>query len=148
MIAIYILLSLFGLIYSFNPECSTCKHFIPDKKSPVFGLCNMFQDTVYQNNEKTLIKNLAIHCRNNEQLCGASGFLYEPIQSDNVKQSFEHYEYMKTICSQEYVDENDLDELENLEKEMIDVFQKMRRHNKKIIHKKMGYLYSLLKKKE
>ncbi len=49
---VYVLLSLFGLTQCFTSECSTCKHFIPDNKSPVFGLCNMFQDSVYQNNQK------------------------------------------------------------------------------------------------
>ena len=145
---VYLLFSLFGVVNSFTPECSSCKHFIPDKSSPAFGLCNMFQDTVYHNNEKILIKNLAIHCRNNEDLCGQSGFLYEPIQHEDVKKSFDNYEYVKSICSHEYVDESDLDELERLEKEMMDVFQKMRRHNKKIIHKKFGYIYTLFKKKE
>lgn len=133
-------LSILGLISSFSPECSSCKHFIPDKVSPVLGLCNMFQDTVYHNNEKTLVKNLAIHCRNNEHLCGPNGYLYES------KDVADQYEYIKTICSHEYVDESDLDELEALEKEMVTIFQKMRRHNKKIINKKFGYIYSLFKK--
>ena len=103
MICILYILSLLSLIYGFTPECSKCKHFIPNNNSPVFGLCNMFQDSVYINNEKTLSKNLAIHCRNDESLCGKNGFLFEPIQSNDVKKRFEDYEYMKTICSQEYV---------------------------------------------
>jgi hypothetical protein len=148
MIRILYILSLFGLVCSFTPECSKCKHFIPNNNSPVFGLCNMFQDTIYINNEKTLKKNLAIHCRNDESLCGKNGFLFEPIQTDDVKHRFENYEYMKDICSHEYVEENDLQQLESLEKEMVDVFQRMRRHNKKIINKKFGYIYALLKKND
>lgn len=138
--------SFFKLMSSFSPECSSCKHFIPDKVSPILGLCNMFQDTVYHNNEKTLVKNLAIHCRNNQHLCGQNGFLYEPIQTKDMASTFDQYEYIKTICSHEYVDESDLDELEALEKEMMYIFQKTRRHNKKIINKKFGYIYSIFKK--
>lgn len=148
MIHILYILSLFGLVYSFTPECSKCKHFIPNDNSPVFGLCNMFQDAVYVKNEKTLINNLAIHCRNDESLCGKKGFLFEPIQTDDVKHRFENYEYMKGICSHEYVEEDDLQHLESLEKEMVDVLQRMRRHNKKIISKKIGYIYGLIKKKD
>jgi hypothetical protein len=80
--SIYIWMLLLNVVCSFTPQCSTCKHFIPDNEKPVFGLCNMFQDTVYFNNAKTLVRNLAIHCRNNENLCGKAGFLYEPIQNE------------------------------------------------------------------
>lgn len=146
--SIYLWFVLLNMAYSFTPHCSMCKHFIPDNQNPVFGLCNMFQDTVYQNDEKILVQNLAIHCRNNENLCGSAGFLYEPIKNDNINKTLDDYEYIKSVCSNEFVEDHDLAELEKLEKDLVEVFQKMRRHNKKIIYKNVGHIYKLFKKRD
>ena len=67
----------------FNPSCTTCKFFIPkninkDLNDNTLGLCEIFEENI--NNK--LIKNLAIHCRNDESLCGKSGKFYEPKTSD------------------------------------------------------------------
>lgn len=128
MLLVYIFVLLFTLINGFEPSCLTCKHFIPNKANPEYGLCNMFQDVVYNRDEKNYVKNFAVHCRNNESQCGKSGFLYEPI--NNCK-----------VCS-----DNDLKELEQLEKDFVDVFQKMRRHNTKMIYRTPRELYKLFKK--
>lgn len=103
----------------------------------------MFQDRIFINNQGILVKNLAIHCRSNENLCGKSGFLYE---SNNTKQ-IENYEYMKKIYGDEFMESTGLQELENIEKELINVFQKMRRHNTKRIYKTTNDLYKLFKNK-
>ena len=88
----------------------------------------MFQDAVYHNNKQTLQKNLAIHCRKNENLCGESAFLHEPIKNDEFDKKFEHYEYIKKLCADDFVEATNLEELEKIEKDLVDVFQKMRRH--------------------
>jgi hypothetical protein len=60
----------------------------------------------------------------------------------------ENYEYVKCICSGEFVEEDDLTKLEQLELDMVSAFQKMRRHNKKIIYKNFKNIYKLLKNRE
>lgn len=148
---IYLLLLSVSLVSAYEPSCSNCKFFIPNKLKPELGLCNMFQDTIYHNDQKKLVKNLAIHCRGNENLCGKSGFLYEPIDTEknNEKQTtttrFENYEYIKGLCSNEFVETSDLKELEKIEKDLVEVFQRMRRHNKKMIYKTPDQIYKLFK---
>ena len=129
---------------AFHPPCSTCKFYvlpISNKNNPDLGLCALFKNKMmknkiydkYNNNNEMLVKNYAMHCRNDENLCGKSGFAYEPINDNkntNTNKVFENYEYVKSLCSSELTDEMDLIELEKLEKELMDMFQKIRRNNK------------------
>lgn len=141
---IYLLIILLHTAYSFTPSCSTCKFFIPNNKNHELGLCNMFQDRVYNKADNDLVKNLAIHCRKDENLCGESGFLYESDKNE-VKNHIENYEYIKSICSSEFVEEDDLKKLEQFELDLLNTFQQMRRHNKKIIYKNFNNMYKTFK---
>jgi hypothetical protein len=76
-----LILSFIGTIYGFEQLCSNCKFFIPHQYNSDLGLCNIFKEKSINNN---LIKNFAIHCRNNETLCGKSGFLYEEKKDKNL----------------------------------------------------------------
>jgi hypothetical protein len=148
MMIFYLLFALFNMVHSFAPSCSSCKFFIPNGDKPDLGLCSMFQERI---NDSNLVKNMAVHCRNDENQCGESGFLYEsnktnPTEKDSKK--MENYEYIKSVCSGEFVDDDDLTKLEKLELEMVNAFQKMRRHNKKIIYKNVKNIYNLFKKKD
>jgi hypothetical protein len=105
----------------------------------------MFQDSIYHNNKQELVKNLAIHCRANENLCGKSGFLFES-NDDDKSQRFENYEYIKSVCSNEFVEAADLKELEQIEKDLVEIFQRMRRHNTKMLYKTPDQIYKLFKK--
>ena len=138
----FLFITLISFIYAFEPSCSSCKFFIPNSIKQELGLCSMFQDTIYINNQASLVKNLAVHCRSDENLCGNAGFLYE---STNNKQ-FEKYVYARKIYGDEFIEETNLQELENIEKELISVFQKMRRHNTKRIYRTTKELYKLFKK--
>jgi len=151
MFRYYLFLSLICFVYAYQPSCINCKYFVPNKINPDLGLCNMFQDTIYHNDQKKLVKNLAIHCRGNENLCGKSGFLYEPIDTgknnkNDIPNRFENYEYIKSVCSNEFVEAADLKELESIEKDLVEVFQRMRRHNKKMIYKTPDQIYKLFNK--
>jgi hypothetical protein len=99
---------------------------------PELGLCNMFKDTVSNNGKVRLVKNLAIHCRNNENLCGKSGFLYEPTKK---YKKFKNYEYIKGFCQDDSMEEDSLKEIEIIEKELIYIFQIMRKHNTRRFYK-------------
>ena len=138
----FLFITLISFVYALEPSCLSCKFFIPNSIKPELGLCSMFQDTIYINNQASLVKNLALHCRSDENLCGNSGFLYE---SANNK-PFEKYGYIRKIYGDEFIEETNLHELENIEKELISVFQKMRRHNTKRIYKTTKDLYKLFKK--
>ena len=143
---VFLMLAALNYVYSFNPSCRTCKFYVSNDKNEELGLCNMFQDTVYHNNEKSLQRNLAVHCRNNENLCGKSGFVYEPIKNDEFEKRIEHYESIKKIYGEDFIKEKNLEELEKIEKDLIDVFQKMRRHNLRTIYNTPNSISKLFKK--
>jgi hypothetical protein len=146
MMIVYLLFLLLNAVNGFKPSCSSCKFFIPNNDKPDLGLCSMFQERVSNN----LMRNLAAHCRKDENQCGESGFLYESNTnpSDKEIEQMDNYEYIKTVCSGKFVDEDDLTKLEKLELDMVTTFQKMRRHNKQIIYKNVKNIYKLLKKRE
>jgi hypothetical protein len=108
----------------------------------------MFQDSVYDNKQQVrLQKNLAVHCRNDENLCGKSGYVYEPITDREVDDQFENYEYIKTLCEDDFIEETNLEKLEKIERDLVDVFQKMRRHNLKVIYNTPKTISRLFKKR-
>lgn len=122
----YLLITFVTIIKSYEQPCFTCKHYIPNIYKPHLSLCNMFKDRIGKND--VLIKNFAIHCRSSEDLCGKSGFLHE---NNDILNNIEE---LNENCSSEFTDEKDLEELEKLEKELVDVFQRMRKHNTKKIY--------------
>jgi hypothetical protein len=127
-----------------QPSCTTCKHFIPYQGNNIgldtdLGLCKMFQDDI---NGK-LVKNLAIHCRNNQNQCGKEGFLYEPILNNEMMNK---YDELEKLTYSEFMDEMDLHELEEIEKHILETFQKMRKHNTKRLYKTTKDIYKLFKK--
>ena len=75
MISYLLILSCYlGYIYAFKPLCSSCKFYTPHKLNKQLGLCELFKENGLNN---IRLNNFASHCRNNENLCGKSGFLYE-----------------------------------------------------------------------
>jgi hypothetical protein len=72
-------------IYAQNKQCANCKHFIPHKNNKIvsLGLCRMFGNKVSINDNikksEKIIYNFAQHCREDENLCGKNGSLYEGI---------------------------------------------------------------------
>ena len=141
MILYLLLLSFISYIYSFEPSCYSCKFYIPHKSNPDLGLCKVFRDYVNLNNKDVLVNNLALHCRNNENLCGKAGFLYESSDIDN--KITDDYEELKNRCCGEV---NETQEIEELEREFFEVFQKIRNHNKKRFYKTTKDLYKLFKR--
>lgn len=155
MLFFIIIIVLLKFTLSFEPPCSSCKHFIPNVK--IFddlGLCNMFKDVSIYKNKKYVLSNYAVHCRENENLCGKSGFLYEPIdETTNKNQVNENNNKKSEIEVQNKSDElndnkyyKELDESEQLEKEIFDVLQKIKKHNTKKIYNTTKDLYKLFKK--
>ena len=165
MLFFIIIIALLQYTLTFEPSCSSCKHFFPNVK--IFddlGLCKMFKNvSTYKGKELSLL-NYAIHCRENENLCGKSGFLYEAkytidknqlneinsninINIDDADQTFKNnflFEFaeLNNRCCGEI---NEKDEIEELEKEFTEIYHKIQKHNKKNIYNKNKDLYKLFK---
>jgi len=137
-----LILSFIGVIYGFEPSCLTCKFFIPHQSNPELGLCNVFKKTSIDNSN--LLKNFATNCRNDENLCGKSGIFYEKIDDELLN---EKKEIISNLCCGELNEKDDIDELEKLEKDIVEIYQRIRLHNTKKIYKTTKDLYRLFKKK-
>lgn len=149
MLSYILLFSCMTLVFSYDPSCSSCKHFIPHfKNNPDLGTCKRFKDLPYtDNNNNILISNFALHCRNNENLCGKTGNFYEPNFETLQKKIYNDYEELNNKCCGEVNENYELDELEELEKELFELFQKMKKYNTKRIYKTSKDLYKLFKNK-
>jgi len=137
-----------------NPHCTSCKWFVKpncELNSSELGVCKMFKEISYNNGKEKITNNFAIHCRNNENLCGKSGFLYEPKDNETSVINNEatilnsEYEDLNNRCCGEV---NETDEIEQLERDFFEIFQRIKKHNKKIIFDKfdkIGKIYKSLK---
>jgi hypothetical protein len=132
------IIALLNFALAFEPQCASCKHFVPNVK--IFndlGLCNLFKETSIHKGKEYTRQNYAIHCRENENLCGKAGFLYEPIENPNDQLNVNYNNSYK---------KNETDETEELEREIFDMLQKIKRHNKKKIYNTTKDLYKLFKR--
>ena len=145
MLSYMLVLSLINIIFAFEPSCSSCKFFISNKNNPELGLCKRFKTTPYLNTNK-IIYEFSMHCRNDENICGKSGLLYEPIDepSDKLieKQILDDYEELYNRCCGEV---NEKDEIEQLEREFFEVYQKIKKYNKKILYNSAKEMYTFFK---
>lgn len=130
------------------PSCSSCKWFIPHKQgSNNYGLCKMFKNKYrYEyNNKENVVYEFANHCRNNENMCGQNGFLFEPIYNHELFESLEESKYeffeneeYKTICDlldeYDYINNsscgevNETDELENIERDLMNILKRLKKY--------------------
>ena len=130
-------------VSAFEPPCTSCKYYIPNKGNPDGGLCKMFINMA-ESNENRFFHNYAVHCRNNEDLCGQSGFLYDKDLNMDESNLIQEYDVLKNQCCGEV---NERDELEQLERDFFEVYQKMKKYNTKKIYKTSRELYKLFKTK-
>jgi hypothetical protein len=153
MLSYLLLLSLINLIVAFEPSCVSCKQFIPihnNKGNNDLGLCKMFKNTCYNSKGKeVIIHNFAAHCRNDENLCGKSGFLYEAKNEDSEDVSETETENdlneLNNRCCGEV---NEKDEIEQLERDFFEIFQRIKKFNKKRIYSTSKDLYKLFKRND
>lgn len=144
---IFISFLILSYSYAFEPLCQSCKFFVPHKLNQDLGLCELFKNKL---NNGELVKNFASHCRNDENLCGKSGFLYEskiPISNKENIYIEEINDQLNNMCCGEVNEKVEIQEYENMEKELFDILQKIKRHNTKRIYKTSRDLYKLFKKK-
>jgi hypothetical protein len=152
---IYILVVCFlNLVYSQNKQCSSCKYFIPHiNKNPDLGLCGFFKNKLYDNTN-LIIYEYAVHCRNNQRLCGNDAYFYEEIDNTNNKTNdidntkmIELYDNLNNICCGEVNEKNEIDEFDKLERDFFDIYKRIQKHNTKKIYKTAKDIYKLFKKK-
>jgi len=145
-------------INAFEPSCSTCNHYIENKIRPELGCCKMFKNFIYNDKgkEKKNLYEYSMHCRNNENLCGKSGFLYEEkINIENLIKNSDYIDYNEIEITDSFNELNNRCcgevnedyEIEQLERDFFDLFQKIKRFNTKKIYKTTKDLYNLFKRK-
>jgi len=161
MLFFIIIITLLKFTLSFEPRCSSppcslCKYFIPNVKAfDDLGLCRMFKEVSTHKGKQYTLPNYAVHCRENENLCGKAGHLFEPKKTDETKkigeiektdEPKETDETKKTEKTEKIDETEETDETEELEREIFDMLQKIKRHNKKKIYNTTKDLYKLFKR--
>ncbi len=118
----------------------------------------MFKNKISNNGKSIIFPNYAEHCRNNEHLCGKAGFLYESKKIEEEKNVVNKEEVVNDIFDTEIQNDfdelnnrccgevNEKDEIEQLEKEFFEVFQKIKKYNKKRVFQTTQDLYKLFKR--
>lgn len=145
MFSYMLFFSFIAFINAYKPSCISCKFYIsPNKNYDYPGFCKRFKN-ISNKDKSVIIYDYAIDCRSNENKCGKEGILYE--QNDEfVKNNFlEDYEQLNNRCCGEV---NEKDELEELEKEFFEIFQRIKKYNKKRFINSANDLYKLFKDKQ
>jgi hypothetical protein len=110
-----VLFLLFEYIKSLNfnlPLCKNCKSFIPiSPDNNISGFCKIFVNEMAIKNKEKIIFNNAEHCRDNEYLCGESGWLFEDI-NDNSEKDIDDNTQIK--IDMDYLCEIKINEIENI----------------------------------
>ena len=150
MLSYLIIFTFISITFAFDvPSCSSCKWFIPNNKgNPDLGLCKMFRYTYIHKGTEMIQHDFSTHCRSSEKLCGKTGYLYEALDGNNNEAIYEKeiindYEELNNKCCGEV---NETDEIEQLEKDFFEIFQRIKRHNKKTIYSASKDFYKLFKR--
>jgi len=122
---------LLNYTYSYNPSCNSCKWFIPDKKyDNDYGLCSFYKNSYPLLGSNITIYEYAIHCRDNESMCGHKGYMHEYIDAISISDLSKKYKELVNQCCMEINDKNNL---EQLEREMFEIMEKIKKHHTKNI---------------
>lgn len=127
-----ILITFLPILFAYTPLCNTCKFYIPNKNGiEHLGLCKIFKETIQHKHKEVSLYNFAVHCRNDEKLCGKNGFLYEEkkeLVNDHETITISGvFEELNNRCCGEV---NETDEIEELEREFFEIFKKIQKYNK------------------
>jgi hypothetical protein len=109
----------------------------------------MFKNMPYNSKGKEVtIYNFAAHCRNDERICGKSGFLYEAKDEDCVDVSETDYDELNELNNRCCGEVNEKDDIEELERDFFEIFQRIKKFNKKRIYNTSKDLYKLFKRND
>jgi hypothetical protein len=154
MFFIITLLALLNNVFAYNPIpiCTSCKYFIPNNNGDFdYGLCKMFKNSFNCDGNTVEMFDYASHCRKNKNLCGENGYLYESKSNDNVVKDekeisniIEKIDELNNQCCGEVCETNELDEIE---RELFLLFQRLKKYKKKNLKKFGKTFYELIKDK-
>ena len=108
--------------------CINCKWFIPNKDPNMkeYGLCKIYKNVVPDKNGERIIYDYAVHCRINENMCGETGYMFDPVNNDlvdeKIKMLQKHYEELNERFSVEIMEKS---EIKETEEEMICLLQEI-----------------------
>ena len=109
---------LLNCTYSYNPSCNSCKWFIVNKKNnDDYGLCGFYKNSYPLLDSNITIYEFASHCRDNESMCGKQGYMHEHVDVIPISDLSKKY---KEIVNQCYI--------EQLEREMFEIMEKIKKH--------------------
>jgi hypothetical protein len=113
----------------------------------------MFKNKSYTRKGKEIIvHNFAAHCRNDENLCGKNGFLYEYNDEDSKdvseNENENNYKELNELNNRCCGEVNEKDEIEELERDFFEIFQRIKKYNKKRIYNTTKDLYKLFKRND
>lgn len=134
--------TLFTSCTPYNPPCTSCRWFIPhQRENNDYGLCGFYKNVYIVKGAEKIVYEFASHCRNNETMCGERGFMYEP--AEKIREYRNKYEELANRCCGEV---NESDEIEQLEREMLELMQKIKKHNTRNIYRTTKDLYKLFRR--
>lgn len=136
MLNIVLLISSFFLIRCIcitvndMPLCSSCRWFMPSIMGTQYGLCKLYK---YKSKKNEVIYEFAEFCRNDENMCGKEGLLYDKKSSNKFNLKTEDDEYIDEIFDKYYElnnrgcgEVNENSELEEIEEEFAYLFLKIK----------------------
>ena len=113
-----LLLILSQYVYAEPPSCLSCKWVIPHPRGMMdYHLCGFYKNRYEIKGQETIIYEFASHCRNNESMCGSDGHMFQ--DATHVSPSSITEQSQTISCCQS-------DEKEQLEREMFEMFQKLK----------------------
>jgi len=92
------------------PRCIKCKWFVPDKLGVEdHGLCKMHKNTYsLRKNMEVSIYEYAKHCRDNQNMCGKEGYLYEEVNENENENMNENMNNNMNYSYGTYVKDEDI----------------------------------------
>jgi hypothetical protein len=115
--------------------CINCKWFIPNKDPNMkeYGLCKIYKNVLPDKNGERIIYDYAIHCRINENMCGESGYMFDPLNDDfvddKIKNFQKQYDELNERFSVEIMEKSEIKEIEG---EMIHLLQEIQNLRKQL----------------
>lgn len=119
MLFALLFITIINLVISYEPKCSSCKWFLPNKNGNVdFGFCKMHKNYITNRNNNIVMYDYAKHCRDNERQCGKSGYLFEENKLNaNTKYNCVDLEKKYNVNDEKY------------DKEILQMLKRCKKHN-------------------
>lgn len=101
--------------------CVNCKWFIPNNNPNMkeYGLCKIYKNVLSDKTGEKIIYDYAEHCRINEDMCGKTGYLFEPLNSrelnflnEKIKILQDRYDELTERFSVEIVEKKEIEEID------------------------------------